>query len=137
MSVRKINFKTFLHVGANLMANAASIRIAGLTPGDGYVHSDGKLFNLTPRILDLGFAYLSSPPIWNLAKPVMQSLALQVQESCSVAVLDSYGIACALRVSTHKIMSISLGTGSHLPAYCSRWAGWCCQPCRTTRCGCS
>ena len=101
------------------MANAASTRIEGLTPGDGCVHSDGKLFNLTPRILDLDFAYLSSLPIWNLAKPVMQSLALQVQESCSAAVLDSYDIVCVLRVSTHKIMSISLDTSSHLPVYCT------------------
>src|SRR3954470_13165560 len=31
----------------------------------GYVVTDGKLFTLTPRILDLGFAYLSSMPIWN------------------------------------------------------------------------
>ena len=105
------------------MANAASTRIEGLTPGDGCVHSDGKLFNLTPRILDLDFAYLSSLPIWNLAKPVMQSLALQVhvqvQESCSAAVLDSYDIVCVLRVSTHKIVNISLGTGSHFPVYCT------------------
>ena len=84
------------------MASAANIRIAGLTPGGGCVHSDGKLFNLTPRVLDLGFAYLSSLPIWNLAKPVMQSLALQLQESCSVAMLDGYDIACALRVSTRE-----------------------------------
>ena len=83
------------------------------------MHSDGKLFNLTPRILDLDFAYLSSLPIWNLAKPVMQSLALQVQESCSAAVLDSYDIVCVLRVSTHKIVNISLGTGSHFPVYCT------------------
>lgn len=83
------------------------------------MHSDGKLFNLTPRVLDLGFAYLSSLPIWNLAKPVMQSLALHLQESCSVAMLDGYDIACALRVSTHKIMSISLDTSSHLPIYCT------------------
>src|SRR5436190_7742866 len=34
----------------------------------GYVESDGKMFSLTPRILDLGFAYLSSMPIWNLAE---------------------------------------------------------------------
>jgi len=150
------------------MANAASTRVAGLTPGDGYVqsfarglevirsfsaaaprqtlssvaarsglsragarrilltlealgyvHSDGKLFSLTPRILDLGFAYLSSMPIWNLAEPVMQGLALQVQESCSAAVLDGHDIVYVLRVSTHKIMSISLGVGSRLPAYCT------------------
>ena len=40
----------------------------------GYVESDGRLFRLTPRILDLGFAYLSSMPIWDLAEPVMEEL---------------------------------------------------------------
>ena len=85
----------------------------------GYVQSDGRLFRLTPRILDLGFAYLSSLPIWNLAEPVMEDLAEQVQESSSAAVLDGADIVYVLRVSTHKIMSISLGAGSRLPAYCT------------------
>jgi len=85
----------------------------------GYVESDGKLFALTPRILDLGFAYLSSMPIWNRAEPVMESLVQQVQESCSAAVLDGTDIVYVLRVSTHKIMRISLGVGSRLPAWCT------------------
>lgn len=85
----------------------------------GYVDSDGKLFALTPRILDLGFAYLSSLPIWNLAEPVMEGLAGEVRESCSAAVLDGTDIVYVLRVSTHKIMSITLGVGSRLPAYCT------------------
>lgn len=41
----------------------------------GYVHSDGKHFRLTARILDLGYAYLSSQPIWNLASPLMEALS--------------------------------------------------------------
>lgn len=85
----------------------------------GYVESDGKLFSLTPRILDLGFAYLSSMPIWNLAEPVMQSLVDKVHESCSAAVLEGDDILYVLRVHTQKIMSISLGVGSRLPAYCT------------------
>jgi IclR family pca regulon transcriptional regulator len=85
----------------------------------GYVESEGKLFSLTPRILDLGFAYLSSMPIWNLAEPVMESLAEVVGESCSAAVLDGTDIVYVLRVATHKIMSITLGVGSRLPAYCT------------------
>ena len=85
----------------------------------GYVSSDGRLFALTPRILDLGFAYLSSMPMWNLAEPVMQALTARVGESCSVAVLDGQDIVYVLRVPTHKIMSISLGVGSRLPAYCT------------------
>ncbi|CAN7258033.1 helix-turn-helix domain-containing protein [Variovorax sp. LjRoot290] len=85
----------------------------------GYVDSDGKLFALTPRILDLGFAYLSSMPIWNRAEPVMEALVQQVQESCSAAVLDATDIVYVMRVPTHKIMRISLGVGSRLPAYCT------------------
>ena len=85
----------------------------------GYVVTDGKLFTLTPRILDLGFAYLSSMPIWNRAEPVMEALVQQVQESCSAAVLDATDIVYVLRVPTQKIMRISLGVGSRLPAYCT------------------
>jgi IclR family pca regulon transcriptional regulator len=85
----------------------------------GYVESDGKLFSLTPRILDLGFAYLSSMPIWNLAEPIMEALVEQVKESCSAAALDGTDIVYVLRVPTRKIMSIGLGVGSRLPAYCT------------------
>jgi IclR family transcriptional regulator, pca regulon regulatory protein len=85
----------------------------------GYVTSDGKYFSLTPRILDLGFAYLSSMPIWNRAEPAMQALVATVKESCSAAVLDGTDIVYVLRMPTHKIMSISLGVGSRLPAYCT------------------
>jgi len=85
----------------------------------GYVRSDGKLFSLSPRILDLGFSYLSSMPIWNVAEPFMEELVAQVQESCSAAVLDGTDIVYVLRVPTRKIMRISLGVGSRLPAYCT------------------
>jgi IclR family pca regulon transcriptional regulator len=85
----------------------------------GYVESQGRHFRLTPKILDLGFAYLSSLPLWNLAEPVMETLAAEVKESCSAAVLDGPDIVYVLRVPTHKIMRINLGTGSRLPAFCT------------------
>lgn len=85
----------------------------------GYVESDGKLFALTPRILDLGFAYLSSMPMWNVAEPVMETLVERVHESSSAAVLEGADIVYVLRVSTRKIMRNSLGIGSRLPAYCT------------------
>lgn len=83
----------------------------------GYVESDGRLFRLTPRVLELGFAYLSSLPIWNLAEPTMEALADRVHESCSAAVLDGLDVVYVLRVHTHKIMSTNLGVGSRLPAF--------------------
>ena len=85
----------------------------------GYVESQGRQFRLTAKILDLGFAYLSSLPLWNLAEPVMQALVAAVKESCSAAVLDGDEIVYVLRVPTHKIMSINLGIGSRLPAFCT------------------
>ncbi|MGD9772672.1 IclR family transcriptional regulator domain-containing protein [Diaphorobacter sp.] len=83
----------------------------------GYMESDGRLFRLTPRILDLGFAYLSSMPIWDLAEPLMDALTDRVHESCSAAVLDGLDIVYVLRVHTHKIMSTNLTAGSRLPAF--------------------
>ncbi len=83
----------------------------------GYVETDGRQFLLTPRILDLGFAYLSSLPIWDLAEPVMEALTDDVHESCSAAVLDGLDIVYVLRIHTHKIMSTNLGVGSRLPAF--------------------
>lgn len=85
----------------------------------GYVEAEGGLFRLTPKILDLGFAYLTSMPFWNLAEPVMEELSAQVHESCSAAVLDRTEIVYVLRVPTHKIMTINLSIGSRLPAYCT------------------
>jgi len=85
----------------------------------GYVESDGKQFALTPRILDLGFAYLSSMPMWNVAEPLMEALVEQVKESCSAGVLEGTDIIYVLRVSTRKIMRNALGVGSRLPAYCT------------------
>jgi len=83
----------------------------------GYVHSDGKHFQLAARILDLGFAYLSSQPLWNLAQPSMETLSEAVQESCSAGVLDGLDVVYVARVHAHKIMSTNLGVGSRLPAF--------------------
>lgn len=101
------------------LTRAGARRILLTLQALGYVHADDRLFSLTPRILDLGFAYLSSMPIWNLAEPVMEDMVAQVRESCSAAVLDATDIVYVLRVPTHKIMHITLGVGSRLPAWCT------------------
>ncbi len=85
----------------------------------GYVRSEGRLFALTPKILDLGYAYLSSQPLWQFAEPVMQALTAELGESCSAAVLEGADIVYVMRVPARKIMSINLGLGSRLPAWCT------------------
>lgn len=85
----------------------------------GYVEVDGRRFRLSPKVLELGFAYLSSQPVWQLAQPVMEELTQQLHESCSAAVLDGDEIVYVLRIPVHKIMAIQLGIGSRLPAHCT------------------
>lgn len=101
------------------LTRAGARRILLTLEGLGYVSSEGRQFRLTARTLELGFAYLSSLPLWNFAEPVMEALATEVGESCSAAVLDGADIVYVLRVPTHRIMSITLGIGSRLPAFCT------------------
>ena len=83
----------------------------------GYVAVEGRQFSLTPRILELGYSYLSATPLWDLALPYMEEVAEATRESCSVSVLDGTDIVYILRLSMHKVMSINLAVGSRLPAW--------------------
>jgi IclR family pca regulon transcriptional regulator len=85
----------------------------------GHVRSDGRLFSLTPRVLSLGWAYLSSLNIWETAQPFMEELADRTKESCSVATLDLPDVVYVARMPTRRIMTISLGIGTRLPAHCT------------------
>jgi len=83
----------------------------------GYVRSDERLFSLTPRVLTLGWAYLSSLNLWEIAQPFMEQLVEKTEESCSAATLDLPEIVYVARVPTRRIMAISLSVGSRLPAH--------------------
>ena len=82
----------------------------------GYVCTDGRTFELTPRVLDLGFAYVSSLQLPDIAQPFMEALSNRVHESVSASVLDGAEIVYVARVNTQRIMGISLAIGSRLPA---------------------
>ncbi len=83
----------------------------------GYVSFDGKRFRLTARVLGLGFAYLSSSPLWDAAQPFMEQVSEEVNESCSMSVLDGTEIVYVARVPTKRIMSVALSIGTRLPAH--------------------
>jgi IclR family transcriptional regulator, pca regulon regulatory protein len=82
----------------------------------GFVSTDGRTFELTPRVLDLGFAYVSSLQLPDIAQPFMEALSDRVHESVSASVLDGSQIVYVARVNTQRIMGISLAIGSRLPA---------------------
>jgi IclR family transcriptional regulator, pca regulon regulatory protein len=83
----------------------------------GYVHFDGRRFSLRPRVLELGFAYLSSLSLPDVAEPHMEALVARINESSSISVLDDTDVVYVARVPTRRIMSITLAVGTRLPAY--------------------
>jgi IclR family pca regulon transcriptional regulator len=78
----------------------------------GYVQAQERQFSLTPKILDLGFAYLSSLPVWHLAEPVLQALADELGAPCAAVVLDGADSVCVLQAPAHH----ETGIGRRSPA---------------------
>lgn len=85
----------------------------------GYAAQDGRHFYLTPKVLSLGYAYLSSMPLWSFAEPILERLVEDVNETCSLSVLDDTEIVYVLRIPVHRILSAGVTVGSRLPAYCN------------------
>jgi len=80
---------------------------------------DNRHFFLRPRILALGHSYISSMPLATAAQPVLEHISHLLHESCSIATLDGIDIVYIARANVTRIMSIDLGVGSRLPAFCT------------------
>jgi IclR family pca regulon transcriptional regulator len=83
----------------------------------GYVRTDGRLFSLTPRVLELGYAFLSSLSLPQVAEPHLEKLVADVHESSSLSVLDGDDIVYVARVPTSRIMTVAINVGTRFPAY--------------------
>ncbi|EJL30818.1 beta-ketoadipate pathway transcriptional regulator, PcaR/PcaU/PobR family [Caulobacter sp. AP07] len=98
------------------LARAAARRFLLTFVVDGYAATDGKNFWLTPKVLDLGFAYLSTLAFWDQAQIELTEVVRQIGESCSASVLDGDDIVYVSRVAANRIMTVGLHVGSRLPA---------------------
>lgn len=83
----------------------------------GYVRTDGRIFSLTPAVLQLGYSYLSALTLPQLAQPHLQALSALLGESTSAAVLDGGDISYVARVATRSIMSVGITVGTRFPAH--------------------
>jgi IclR family pca regulon transcriptional regulator len=99
------------------LARAAARRFLLTLAGLGYVRTDGRMFTLTPRVLELGYAYLSSLSLPQIAQPHLERLVAEVQESASVTVLDDADIVYVARVPASRIMRVTISIGTRFPAY--------------------
>lgn len=83
----------------------------------GYVMTDGRLYWLRPRVLELGYAYLSSLTLPEVALPHMERLVAEVHETCSLGVLDGDEVVFVARVPVKRLMAVPVMVGTRFPAY--------------------
>jgi IclR family pca regulon transcriptional regulator len=109
---------TLSEVAAATNVTRAAARRFLLTLAElGYVRSDGRLFSLTPKVLELGYAYLSSLSLPDVAEPHLETLAVEVNESSSISVLDRDDVVYVARVPVSRIMTVTISVGTRFPAY--------------------
>jgi IclR family transcriptional regulator, pca regulon regulatory protein len=85
----------------------------------GYAQTNGRFFSLTPKILGIGYSYLSTTSLPRVAQPFLERVSDRTSESCSLCVLEEDEIVYVARAATRRIMSVVLSVGSRLPAYCT------------------
>ena len=83
----------------------------------GYIRSDGREFSLRPRVLELGYAYLSGLALPEVAEPHLEELSARLHESSSISVLDGHHIVYVARVATKRIMTVAISVGTRFPAF--------------------
>ncbi|GAA1382304.1 IclR family transcriptional regulator C-terminal domain-containing protein [Pseudonocardia kongjuensis] len=104
------------------LTRAAARRFLLTLADEGYVRTDGRLFALTPRVLELGWSYLSAMGLPEVAAPHLERLVATVRDSASVSVLDGdpatgYDVVYVARVPTARIMTVTITIGTRFPAW--------------------
>ena len=99
------------------LTRAAARRYLLTLTAAGYAETDGKRFQLTPRVLRLGFAYLSSVRLPQIAQPIVEAIGEQAEEAAALAVLDGSETMIVATSQSRRIIGIFARLGTHLPAF--------------------
>ncbi|WP_309713342.1 IclR family transcriptional regulator C-terminal domain-containing protein [Pseudolysinimonas sp.] len=99
------------------LTRASARRFLLTLESEGYVRARDGMFELTPRVLELGFSYLSAQSLPEVAQPHLEALSHAVGESSSASILDGWDIVYIARVPTRRIMSVGITIGTRFPAY--------------------
>jgi IclR family pca regulon transcriptional regulator len=85
----------------------------------GFVAQRGRDFAPQPRLLRLGYAFLSATPLPRLAQPLLEETQAATGEAISLAVLDGAEVVFVARAAPRRMVSVGPTIGSRLPAWCS------------------
>src|SRR6202000_2386874 len=101
------------------LPRATTRRILMTLQKAGFVAGDDRLFSLTPRVLTLASAYLTSNQINTVMQPLMDDVSAKAKEVCSLAILDSDEAVFIARSSPARVFSTGLDVGYRLPLFCT------------------
>ena len=101
------------------MTRAGARRLLLTLHALGYVKSNGKTYSLTPKVLELGFSYLSSQSWLSIASPMLEQLRDELDESVSVTVLEHTEVVYVARFQVDRVMTMSMDIGARKPAFCT------------------
>lgn len=99
-----------------LLARPTVLRLLLTLEELGYMRNQDNLYSLTPKVVDLGMAYVSALGLYGAAKPHMENLSKEVDQTISLAELDGSDIVYTGRVEVPKIVSVGVTVGARLPS---------------------
>jgi IclR family pca regulon transcriptional regulator len=108
---------TLSEVASRVNIPRASARRALFTLAQlGFVEHDGRMFTLTPHVLTLASAYLTTHVVPRVMQPIVERISREAGEACSAAVLDGDDVVFVARANPQRIVSVGLERGYRLPA---------------------
>lgn len=99
------------------LARATARRFLHTLVGEGYAATNGSEFWLTPKVLELGYSFVSGLGLPALAQPHLESLSQTIDESSSLSVLDGADVVYVCRVPVRRIMTVNITVGTRFPAH--------------------
>ncbi|MCU1639318.1 MAG: IclR family transcriptional regulator [Microbacteriaceae bacterium] len=109
---------TLSEVAARAGLDRATARRILLTLRDmGYVASEGRVFRLTPKVLQLGYAYLSGSSLVDIARPHLRRIAAELDESASLTILDGDDIVYLDLATSRRPSRVQINVGTRFRAH--------------------
>jgi IclR family pca regulon transcriptional regulator len=85
----------------------------------GYGAREGRYFSLTPRVMKLGYAFMSATSLPSLAQPLLEQVGAQTGEVVALAILDGPEVVFLARSTPRKTIPSLTGIGGRLSAFYS------------------
>jgi len=87
----------------------------------GYLDRDPGTRRYRPslKLLHLGYTVINSLEVRQVARPYLESLSREVEETVSLCVLDGSHVIYVDRVRNKSIVGVLLKVGSRIPAHCA------------------